>query len=306
MKSLFFNILFFVFLISCERTPHEVLPSDDRRALEDFFELLVKDHNFAYTLFGTKPISIADYRGEDPTSFDTLILERGWASWCRYKHLFQSRHFELIQADLGRQNDRHYKEIVIINKQATVNVIRKNIKIFQDFLKNEWSPESIMKAITEDNEFYKNIVRRSDLFGILLGYGYINSLNFEKSKNLSLHISEETNPPLQENFEGLNDLGLIFVKGYGKSKLKPNSRLSLDLSTSKEELNKIVESVKPFELDKNDFLLDCIRSVVFSGVINDEETKSLKQNYSETRSKIIEAYDGKPMFEVTMNQWIKK
>lgn len=304
MKTFFFTTLLFVFFISCERT-RETLPSEDRRVLNEFFELLIKDHNFAYTLFGTKPISIAGYNGMNPTSFETLILERGWASWCKYKHFFPSRYFELRQVDLGRQNGICYKEIVLINKQATLNIIRKNIRIFRDYLENDWSSESIMKTILEDDNLFKKLTDRSDIFGILLGYGNLNASNFEKRIDLSLHINEETSPPFYENLEGLDALGQLFVKGYGKSKLDPNSKLSLDLPTSKEELHKVIKALGFFELDQSDYLLDNIQPIVFAADMNDEETKWLKQNYSETRNKIIDAYSNQSIFEVTMNQWMK-
>lgn len=303
-KKLLLSVILFVFFISCERS-HDSLPSEDRRALEEFFELLIKDKNFGYTLFGTKPMSIADYYGKTPTSFETLVLERGWTSWCKYKHFFPSNHFELIQIDFGHLNGRNHKEIVLINKQATLNVIGKNIQIFNNRFNNSWSPELILRAIVKNQDFYQKLLFKSDLFGILLGYGNINALNFEKSKELIFHISEATNPPLPENFEGLSKLGQLFVEGYGKSELKTHSQLSSDLSTSKEELNQVIEALGSFELDKSDFLLDHIQAVLFAGDMNDEETKWLKQNYTETRDRIIGAYNGQSIFEVTMNQWMK-
>jgi hypothetical protein len=304
IKIFFTAFTLLVFLTCCEKTS-DPLPSHDRRALEEFFELLIKDKDFAYTLFGTKPVSIVDYFGNHPTSFETLILERGWATWQKQKHLFPSKNFELIHINFGRLNGRNHKEIVLVNKSATLNIIKKNINIFHDFLQNDWTAEDILNAITTDNLFLKNLIYKSDILGILLGYGNINAQNFEKSKELSAHINEETNPPLLENFEGLGTMGQLFVKGYGKSELKPLHKLSLDLSTSKEELNQLIEALEPFELDKSDFLLDRIQTVTFSGDMNDEETKQLKQNYNETRNGIIKTYDNKSIFEVSMNQWMK-
>jgi hypothetical protein len=37
------------------------IPSEDQEKLETFFKVLIKDHDFAYTLFGEKPCSIAPY-----------------------------------------------------------------------------------------------------------------------------------------------------------------------------------------------------------------------------------------------------
>ena len=57
-----------------------------------------------------------------------------------------------------------------------------------------------------------------------------------------------------------------------------------------------------FELPGSYYLLDRIYSPVFA-CENNFETAELYKSYSATREKIIEAYEGKPIFEVTMNQW---
>jgi hypothetical protein len=140
----------------------------------------------------------------------------------------------------------------------------------------------------------------------LLGYGKVNAQGFNNRANLSIHIHEATLPPLEEKLGELTSKSLLFVRGYARSKFQPASASpSSDVSFLSQELNKITERHKSFELDKSDFLLDNVQSPIFSAVLEDEETKKLYQEYSETRKIIQEAYKDKPMFEVTINQWMK-
>jgi hypothetical protein len=302
--SFFYVVTLLLLFTGCNRTKNTI-PLEDKKALEAFFELLVKDHNYAYTLFGSKPVSIAGYNGWDPTSFETLILEKGWTSWCKYSYLFPSQNFVLRRLDFGSRYWINYRGILIINKQAALNTLRTHLQLIQNYLQVDFTAEKLLGNLLEDDQLLTKLTQRGDMLGILLGYGKANAINFEKRLSLSLYIHEATLPPLKENLEGLNPLSLLFVKGYARSKLEPSFTFSsLDLSFLIQELNKITEINAAFELEKSDYPLDNIQTPIFNAVLEDEETKQLYKDYSAMRNKIEEAYKDKPIFEVTINQWM--
>jgi hypothetical protein len=304
ISSFFFVFTLLLLFTGCDRTQNTI-PLEDKKALEEFFELLVKDNDYAYTLFGSKPVSIADYNSWNPTSFETLIFERGWASWCKYSYLFPSQNFVLRRLNLGSKYGINYREILVINKQAVLNTLRTHLQLIQEHLQVDFTAEMLLSKLLEDDQLLTKLTQRGDMLGILLGYGKTNAINFEKRLSLSLYIHEATLPPLKENLEGLNPLSLLFVKGYARSKFVPSSASpSLDLSFLIQELNKITEIDAAFELEKSDYPLDKIQTPIFNAVLEDEETKQLYKDYSAMRNKIEEAYKDKPIFEVTINQWM--
>lgn len=297
-----------IICISCTQKPPKLIPVQNLEKLAAFFELVIKDYDFGYTLFGNKPCSIVGYRVDNlykNSSIEAVILEEGWAQWCRYKHLFPSPNFVLKQ--IIDTESETVREILIINKSATLNILKAHLSTFHDILNYPYQAEELLSKMIEDENFLKELMNRSEILGILLGYGKINSVNFAKRFELCLYINKLSVPPLDQNWNELNPSSLKLVKGYSHIGHEPNFlNSSLDLAAAVKELNTLTTTLEIFELPGSDFLLEQFQSPIFIANRSEPETQKLYRDYCETRVKIIEAYQGKSILDVTLNQWTRK
>ena len=82
----------FVNQILLGQTPAvQQIPSDDLKIIKSFFQTLLKEEAFGYTIYGTKPISFVMHNR--PRSFwDCGIVDshfkQGIECWKKYHHLF--------------------------------------------------------------------------------------------------------------------------------------------------------------------------------------------------------------------------
>lgn len=295
-------ILFIILCLSCSRHDKKVPSSADLVKIEAFFELLIRSHGFAYTLFGDKPCSIADYRGHFDFHYNSTVHEEGWKSWSRNCHLYPSQNFVLKKIEfLGPYES---KEIILINKKETLNVIKSHLNTFQDILHIQLTAEDILRGMLNNDDFLKSVLENPQILGILLGYGKLNSQQFEKRRDLSLNINELSSLPFREELEGLNPKNLFFVRGYSSKKFKDYSVLAdREVKTLIKDLELLTENYHFFALSATDFLLEKIQPPLFAANLDDPETKRLYQSYSATRVKIIEAYQNHSIFEATLKQW---
>jgi hypothetical protein len=161
-----------------------------------------------------------------------------------------------------------FRTILIINKKALLPVLDANKEFIQKHLQAPLNANEIFeKIITEDNKdwsFSSGIIE-----GSLLGYGTSNAHLFERCFELSLMINKDSLPPSQCHWDKLNELGLIFVRGYSKHKQKPSSESFNDLVQGIsliDELNHLTETREGFELPGGDQLLEDFNSPVFVAV----------------------------------------
>lgn len=289
-----------------------IIPLEDQEKLKAFFTILIKDHNFAYTLFGEKPCSIAGYMkasefhdGLVPlTYFESSIFDEGWKSWCKYLHLFPSDNF--VMKLIIYEGSPQYRSILIINKKAMLAVLKTHKKTIQKHLQVSLNENEILTKIIEDDKLW--LSSSPTIEGILLGFGEPNSNLFEKCRELSLFINKNSYPPFKCHWNKLSELGLLFVQGYSSKELEPISdsfNNFTQTTSSIDELNNLTQTRQIFELRGSDQFLEDFHSPVFVIVPNSSETESLYKIYAENREKISKAYQGKPFIETTLNQWVK-
>jgi hypothetical protein len=281
--------------------------------LELFFANLVNENNFAYTLFGNKPCSIETYVDffENPLSsnlFESINLENGWECWQNYRHLFPSENFILSQFHRNHGLEK-FNTLILINKKATLEVIQKNLQTFQELLEISLSANEILNRISSKNneEFLAQIMDKSQLFGILLGYGSKNSWGFERKIDLSLNIGNQKYLSSEEDSKDLEKISLILVRAFSKGSLKPEKLSHVPsggFSTLTEELNSLTTPKKTFQLSGAEHLFEKHLSPVFSAFDDDPETQQLHEEYMKTRNVIIEKYKKGPFLKVTLSQWM--
>jgi len=303
MKPLIcFFLLLFCAGASQKRNPH--MTQEERKHLEAFFELLVRSHDLAYTLFGEKPFSIADYQSAPAFTYPFLTFEEGWDTWLKYNHLFPSKNFVLRRIDCGNMGRHQIKEIVVINKRAALDTLNTNIKTFQDQLHTKATTEEILSEMLKNDEFLKTVMDSSERLGILLGYGNRNAKAFKKRTDLMVAIKKLSSSPFKEQLDHLNPQSLFFVKHCSSMLFESEPAvISSNVISLGEELNEIVSHLDPIDFPGSDFLLEKIQPPIFAAVQNDPETKRLYKSYEDTRERILDAYRDKSIFEVTINQW---
>jgi hypothetical protein len=287
----------------------ESIPEKDREVLASFFRFLFNDDPLAYTLHGKKPMSMAIYWPSIRNLYQpgsSLILEKGLELWRKYALKFPSDEFVLKFF----KDHRGTSNILLISKTNMLNVVLKNLEIFQCCLGKQMDPKHLVNQICYGEEdFMETLKDNSTLLGILLGYGNVNSKYFERKAVICEEINAKMTPPFYpiQDLESLKQESKILVDCYrGKSFSNVQQRLppSKGYSNLGDELNEILLHQETFEIYGSDHWLDSQLSPVFAMDGEDPETKALHEEYLVTKKKISKAYSKGEFLEVTLNQWM--
>lgn len=193
---------------SCNQS-EEMLVHKQREKIRPFFEELLLEHGGAYTLFGSKPITVEPlldcsdeafqelqvYLAEHPDLDSILVdrkLEEGWEEW---KKLGQpSPNYILTEVVF----DGH-KELVFANVKNAITVIRDNYDYFKSVLGQDFSPEELVQQLRiGKHDFWRKLLSDYVAMGILFGYGRKNAFLFEKrvhEKKFDLGRASECSDP---------------------------------------------------------------------------------------------------------------
>jgi hypothetical protein len=156
---------------------------EDVKILEIFFQDLLFQRGFAYTLFGNKPISIEYYDREDPNKPELFLSSaEGYKTWEKYAGLFPSReHIFLFYED----DQENLYEITLINKKAFHQVVTENREKFAAFFGPEINSEKLLNLLIQKRCLWNTPMKdRDDLIGILLGFGRHNAELFQKRSEI--------------------------------------------------------------------------------------------------------------------------
>lgn len=299
-------LFLFLSIFNFGKTHQFPLSTSDYENLKAFFEILVRDSEFAYTLFGNKPCSIAFFQThhdhfDTPSSITSFLMGTAFETWSKCQHRFRSKNFIIKKIF-----NNNYYSLLIINKKVLLKLFKLNLETIKAKLQIQLSPLELMEKFISDDNFLQTFIAHQDLLGLILGYGKNNSTLFERRAELCSILNRLTKPPLNEKKEELNDSSAILVQFYKAS--SANFIPIPDTDTISElckELNDITSKEETFELPGSYFLFEEFQSPVFIAFQNDPETKMLLNDYLQTRNVIHEAYRDKNILEVTLNQWMR-
>jgi hypothetical protein len=269
------------------------LPESDRKSLEGFFRCLYRDA-FPYVLFGNKPMAIflflkiepyhpPIYPIDDFLKFSVGLVDpervkayRGWETWKKYKHLFPSSNFVLLE-----NQDSEYITVVMINKKSFLKKIEENIDDFREVLGAQITPEKILKNCLETNDVFKDALNGNEgLFGMLLGFGRHNSRLFLRRNQIEKIIKSQK---------------LLSTK----QPLPPSN----GFSTIEEEYQHINERLTFFHnapiIDFNPLLITLPR---FAADHDHPETQQLEIEYMKQYKDITKRYKKGDFLEITLEQ----
>ncbi len=279
------------------------VPAQDREVLTLFFETLLYD-NFAYTLFGEKPVSSEDYHIEGDRFRKSSSLSQGKKIWEKYAHLFQGERFLFTFETAG-----DFTIIYLINKKAFCTTVERHLSDFRQVIGANVTPEMLLHCLNEKN-FEELLCNHSGLIGLLYGFGHSNSFMFHKRQKLLQELGKWLEPPFQlvesvsedESKEIYAD-PLAFIRYLQDNHFDTK----LDIAHLLDEMQLLscpagCPQEDPLSLG-NLSLFTLPRFIVF---VDNPETEALKAHYSATRHKIMQAYREGDFLEITLCKLIEK
>ncbi len=184
----------------------QTIPKSDQLEIQNLFRELFKEDNFAYSLYGDKPMSMSDYTlNRLPISelfeifpsiekfckelLEIYIEPRGfkinrWVIWKKYRDRFPMNKYTILEKEIGDQS-----RIFLINNDAFRNVVNQNIDLFKAIIGTEISAELLLSQFKLANNNVFDILHNNvALLGILLGFGRHNAILFQKREALLNHF----------------------------------------------------------------------------------------------------------------------
>lgn len=256
-------VLFIVFLSlpALHAFDIEKIPAYDRRILDDFFRNLLFHYEFAYTLFGDKPISTETFDYDDnekPDLFRSSSI--GYKTWQKYVHLFSMSNYIFL---FYEDSINKVHEITLINKKAFKDIVNQNHAKFASCFSSSITADKLLDLLIERQSLWNTPMQhRDDLIGILLGFGVCNADLFQKRKELTMSNT-----------------------GIRKKRTKP----SPGYPSPETELEAIECSLQPFS-NEGKIPLTYMRLPGFKADPKNPETKKLKQKYAAQRKMITQHY----------------
>jgi len=240
----------------------EVSRKDDRE-IKLLFDRLIFAHDFGYTIFGSKPMSLADMCLEVPSNLTLYGRVRAKArlapsirrlnAWYRNKHHFVFRDFIFLDEEKDLIN---CLVLILINKKNMLRILHEYESIFKEELGDTFTPEFFLEKLEKREVSFAEATHKSQkLLGIMLGYGVRNATLFQDRFDLQkeIHTHKKLNLPEDEELTA--------------------------------KLNAIELQVGCFsELDADAI----VHPLYFLADVSHPESIELKQKYEEERKQIIE------------------
>lgn len=240
--------------------------------LQEFFRDLLFNSPGAYTLYGTKPMSISslDHSTQEDKKKayeEYLLLSKeekekytlkrcnftvNYEKWVKIKNRFPITQY--LMGVFCSPYEKKSELVLFLNVETTIKTIINHYEDFRCLLGLDFDPMEVVFEVEDRNsQFWNKVLRQHTLLGILLGFGRSNSWFFEwgqrKNKNaffqsLPVRITEEG---IIENY-GPQKFSLPVFLHYGLhddelliEKYKKERKEIKDLYRGKDEINLALE-----------------------------------------------------------------
>ncbi len=261
-----------------------IMPNKDKKRLEYFFRNAIDWDAMGYVLFGNKPMAYLEGFQKKLSPFKSIPsfcyalsprriqAENGFKTWKKYETLFPMTRFIFLY----EETDSDVMGL-FINKDAFNQKVRECADDFKIILQKDVSGEQLL-AEAHQTPLLSRVLQNHDvLMGILFGFGRENAYAFYQR---SLLRSREQKREFRETFR----FGDPWKKEF-------------------EELNKKWDSINwVSRYITGDHLknLELITYPGFLALLESDETQQLKEDYVNTRKKIIDYYQDKDFLESTL------
>lgn len=249
------------------------IPPEELQVLEKFFHNLLFEREFAYTLFGDKPISSEYYDREDPSKPELFLNSAEGYKMCeKYAHLFlEQGHIFLFYED----HKENIYEITLINKKAFHQVVTEQKDKFAAFFGPEINSEKLLNLLIRKKSLWNTSLKdREDLIGILLGFGKHNAELFQKRNE---------------------------IESYKLRLVRDRTEPSPGYHAINEELVALNATLQSFS-NEGRVTLNYMRLPGFTADPNHSETKQLKKKYSKQRKMISHLYSRRNALKITLDR----
>jgi hypothetical protein len=289
------------------------IPAKDQEALTLFFETLLSN-DFAYTLFGDKPVSCNNYPLEGDGSIKCSCLNYGKKIWEQYSALFTSSKFifKYQPRDLYRFP---LEDIFLINKDAFLQTVTQYLPTFQSILGRDITPEKLLHRILQENSNYEEVLNyHSGLIGLLYGFGYTNAFGYYKIDEIEFEIQKWLQPPTyffkeDVSLEIYKDPVYYFQNLDQTQNPKIARQIPARLKAALEELSNVNMVRNPYP-EENPLSLANLSMFPLPAFgadpQNPAETNILIEKYKRTRRDIVYAYNQANFLEITLCKLIEK
>lgn len=171
------------------------MSKEDYAALDCFFRRMLLQDQFAYVLFGDKPVALSDYSiydGSYPSMGELVVslcranIQRkyGCTVWEKYKNHFRMKNYLLLTQE---DESNNCVSIVIINKKNFLRKFNQNSDIFCRILGKEMTGKKLLQQIEIEGILKKETLNNSEeLLGILLGFGKKNSWLYQREQEFEI------------------------------------------------------------------------------------------------------------------------
>lgn len=251
------------------------IPKEDRETLKLFFQEIVYNEHFGFTLFGNKPISLTGYF--DPIPFENYlqthlnnILKNGWETWKKYCSIIPESNYLWLE-----ETENDLKVITIINKIALLKTLEEHRILFLSVLGDAFSPQEFLQKLEEPNaSLFQLIHEHEGLYGICLGYGKTNAYLYHRRAELNIYTSQAV---------------------FSLSKSTPSS----GFSSLDDEIHFLRDELTGVE---HNSMLSPVRLPQFVGIRNHPETKRLRKNYKNIRAQMMVRLAKEDILDLALQQ----
>jgi hypothetical protein len=266
----YFLILFALSIPFSLKADISNIPQQDIEEIKSLFERLIDTYDFGYTIFGSKPMSLADMCLKIPPHLSfhkhlkakVLLAKSKRRIYAWYKHRNEFHFKDFIFLDKEEDTPDCFV-FILINKKNMLDVLYEHELVFKQELGSSFTPEIFLEKIEKGEVSLAKATNDSHkLLGIMLGYGERNATLFQDRFDLSRTLSKRN-----------------------QDHLPLDSVLSIQLNFIEAQLGDFSE----FEEEP------VIPPLYFLADVSHPETIELKKRYDKDRQK-IEEMKKKPNF----------
>ncbi len=149
-----------------------VLSKQEVQQAEDLFEFLFFFDPLAYSLFGTKPMSIAALRSQKD-------MELGWDAWKKIAPFFSSETFVVREHVFNGQ-----KFVVVANLENVERTYLQHKELFDRSFGGRMTVDALKLCLREEGPLFQELMRDDLILGLLLGFGARNAQLFFENQRL--------------------------------------------------------------------------------------------------------------------------
>jgi hypothetical protein len=150
------------------------LSREENKRLKELFDHHFFFSDFAYTLFGTKPMSIGRFHPTQKTRM-------GWEAWEKINGSFTSKRFIIRKYTC---NDHEF--ILVANLKKIEQIYYQNQIRFDQAFKGRMTFNVLITCLMKGGPLFQELMQDHLLVGILLGYGTHNAELFSQNQKLSV------------------------------------------------------------------------------------------------------------------------